>query len=532
MYTRCPHCTTIFRVTAEQLRTAHSEISCVTCTETFSALDSLSDDITKLLVTAPPVSDTQCVDMPANDVDDDLEPPDSDANTAPFDPDFAATIHRDEAIDDDTDISVTINAEVLIEAVEGDTDEQPDDSVEDPENNSSDDLADDLVDDLPDDLADDLNEISTDNSAENQCDEIIQPQTPLSASDPAPVDEETSIESMEFDAPEKTWTTFFLDNNVANSADNGDREPITVAEPDSESPASEFSIDDDPISKVQLGHADLDTNGDDNLLDFQTANQDEWQNLLVELKAGAATLGTDTYGDEQIDAEQIETKEPVKSDNSYPADNSYYDDEASSEDDGNETPIIPAWLTDELPAEASDQRRAFQLSWSVLGTCAALALLLAGQLIHYNRDSLAAHELYGATVRQTYTLLGMQLYPNWPLDAFSVTGTEAITGRSSPDALDILANIIVSGRQPIGLPLIRVELHDLWTNPVASRVFTPAEYLRDFNTNNLLVNPGTALPVDVSVTDPGAAALGYIVDVCLPRRKTGLECQIAKDPFQ
>ncbi len=129
-------------------------------------------------------------------------------------------------------------------------------------------------------------------------------------------------------------------------------------------------------------------------------------------------------------------------------------------------------------------------------------------------------------------MLGAQLYPIWPLEAFAVTGTEAITGRSSPGALDILANVIVSGRQPIGLPLIRVELHDRWSSPVASRIFTPAEYLRDFDATHSLINPGTALPVDISVTDPGAEALGYIVDVCLPRRKTGLECQLAKDPFQ
>ena len=49
---------------------------------------------------------------------------------------------------------------------------------------------------------------------------------------------------------------------------------------------------------------------------------------------------------------------------------------------------------------------------------------------------------------------------------------------------------------------------------------------------NLLVDPGTALPVEISVADPGAEALGYVIDVCLPRRKIGLECQIARDPFQ
>ena len=47
-----------------------------------------------------------------------------------------------------------------------------------------------------------------------------------------------------------------------------------------------------------------------------------------------------------------------------------------------------------------------------------------------------------------------------------------------------------------------------------------------------MVPPGTALPIEISVVDPGADALGYVVDICLPRRKAGLECQIARDPFK
>ena len=69
-------------------------------------------------------------------------------------------------------------------------------------------------------------------------------------------------------------------------------------------------------------------------------------------------------------------------------------------------------------------------------------------------------------------------------------------------------------------------------NPIASRVFQPAEYLADYDPARTLVGPGTAFAVEISVADPGAEALGYVVDICLPRRKLGLECQIARDPFK
>ncbi len=77
MYTRCPHCTTIFRVTAEELRTTHGDIPCVTCTQPFNALDSLSDDITTLI--AAPVA-TATID--ATVTTDERPPPDAEEEPA------------------------------------------------------------------------------------------------------------------------------------------------------------------------------------------------------------------------------------------------------------------------------------------------------------------------------------------------------------------------------------------------------------------------------------------------------------------
>jgi predicted Zn finger-like uncharacterized protein len=50
MLTRCPHCQTHFRVTAEQLKIRQGKVRCGACQEVFDALDSLSDEA---LVTPP-----------------------------------------------------------------------------------------------------------------------------------------------------------------------------------------------------------------------------------------------------------------------------------------------------------------------------------------------------------------------------------------------------------------------------------------------------------------------------------------------
>ena len=45
MYTTCPACQTVFRLTAATLRAAHGQVVCVTCNSTFDALFGLSDEV-------------------------------------------------------------------------------------------------------------------------------------------------------------------------------------------------------------------------------------------------------------------------------------------------------------------------------------------------------------------------------------------------------------------------------------------------------------------------------------------------------
>ena len=64
MYTRCPHCLTVFLVGAEQLKAAHGNVRCGTCFESFDAIPYLSDGP----MIAPPTS--QVDDSAPSSVDD------------------------------------------------------------------------------------------------------------------------------------------------------------------------------------------------------------------------------------------------------------------------------------------------------------------------------------------------------------------------------------------------------------------------------------------------------------------------------
>ncbi|HEX9706852.1 MAG TPA: MJ0042-type zinc finger domain-containing protein, partial [Steroidobacteraceae bacterium] len=47
MYTQCPDCATVFRVTAEALRAAQGDVRCGVCSTSFNALENLSEQAFK-----------------------------------------------------------------------------------------------------------------------------------------------------------------------------------------------------------------------------------------------------------------------------------------------------------------------------------------------------------------------------------------------------------------------------------------------------------------------------------------------------
>lgn len=168
--------------------------------------------------------------------------------------------------------------------------------------------------------------------------------------------------------------------------------------------------------------------------------------------------------------------------------------------------------------------------WFVASLVAAL--LLAGQLLHHYRDDLAADPFWGESVRSLYGQLGMPLDPNWPLDAYEIGSRKAQVENPAQAALDIAAEIAVTGNQPVGLPLLRVTLLDRWSNITSSGVFGPEDYLAERLPASSIHTPGTLIPVRLRLQDPGDKVTGYDLDICLPSRHAGLRCQKTRNPFR
>jgi predicted Zn finger-like uncharacterized protein len=155
-----------------------------------------------------------------------------------------------------------------------------------------------------------------------------------------------------------------------------------------------------------------------------------------------------------------------------------------------------------------------------------LIIALATQLLHYNRDELAATQAYGETVSKIYAYIGARLYPTWDISSYEVRAADAVAGQAGSGTLEIRAQVAVTGDRPTGIPMVRVVLRDRWSKPMGSRVFDASEFLTSDASHGRLLSPGTLLPVLITVVDPGMDAQGFEVDVCVPDRYQTVRCKL------
>ncbi len=410
MYTRCPHCDTVFKVTAEQLRVAHGEARCGNCAFVFNAMEWLSEHPPETMAPAE-------VEV--------AEPPDF---------------------------------------------EQP------------------------------------------QAGDAASPQTGTArndasapANDPAPDDQG---DPLEFDAPEDDWPEFFIEAAPAETTRQwAETEPVET---------------DDTL-----------LNGE---LEVITASPDEWRELLGEASLEPSAANEFERGETRPETTENEDELPV-----FTIDESGMDAYGATARTHEENDNPTASMQPTGASVVEDVEEDLALPWNdtavvprrsvagwVIGSL-LLAVVLAAQLVHMNRDRLAASPRWGSAVRAAYDRLGLDLFPQWPLEAFDVRRAEALAGGNDPDALEISAAIEVSGNQPVGLPLVRVSLRDQWANTIASGVFRPRDYLATDLPS--IVPAGTRIPVHIALVDPGNIARGFEVDVCLPDRRAGLQCRQSASPF-
>jgi hypothetical protein len=157
------------------------------------------------------------------------------------------------------------------------------------------------------------------------------------------------------------------------------------------------------------------------------------------------------------------------------------------------------------------------------GAGAALLVLLA-QIVNHYRDQLAATARFHRPITALYASLGVPLAPRWDLRAYEVRQLGASVEPASSGLITVRASIKNAAPQPQPLPVLRVTLQDRFGNRIAARDVAPPSYLPHAPPPSALLPAGERIDAEMGFVDPGANAVGFEIDACLPTSGGEVTC--------
>jgi predicted Zn finger-like uncharacterized protein len=157
-------------------------------------------------------------------------------------------------------------------------------------------------------------------------------------------------------------------------------------------------------------------------------------------------------------------------------------------------------------------------------------VLLFAQVVHQNRDWLAAHAPLGGSLRALYSKIGTPVAPPANLSAYQLRQW-GVTGDPAGDGtLRVRASILNTAAQLEPYPLLRVTLANRFGGSIGTRDFEPSEYLGKPTAK--LLAPGERADATLDILDPGKNAEGFEIDVCLRGADRKVSCANDKAPAQ
>jgi predicted Zn finger-like uncharacterized protein len=168
------------------------------------------------------------------------------------------------------------------------------------------------------------------------------------------------------------------------------------------------------------------------------------------------------------------------------------------------------------------------IPWLIAAIASALLLII--QVVHQNREWLAAHAPLGGTLRALYSSMGAPVSPLANLSAYQLRQW-GVTGDPAADGtLRVRASIMNTAAQLEPYPLLRVTLANRFGGGIGTRDFEPSEYLGKPTAK--LLAPGERVDATLDILDPGKSAEGFEIDVCLRGPDRRVSCANDAAPAQ
>jgi predicted Zn finger-like uncharacterized protein len=179
-----------------------------------------------------------------------------------------------------------------------------------------------------------------------------------------------------------------------------------------------------------------------------------------------------------------------------------------------------------------------RLRYGLIASIVALALLLAGQIVHQARAELATIPALGDAIAPVYRAVGAPIAPEWNVGGWRFEETRGSTDKSrasdgelpdlSPgeERLTIYSRLGNRSDTPLPYPLIIVALTDRFEEVIGSKVLGPADYLTGGVSESAFVQPGDTFNALVAVAAPADRAAGFKLNVCYRQDGGQLRCAI------
>lgn len=165
--------------------------------------------------------------------------------------------------------------------------------------------------------------------------------------------------------------------------------------------------------------------------------------------------------------------------------------------------------------EADDPPGLLSQRWPWVAGVSVLALLLVLQLVHSQRDSLVRSPAFGPVIAGAYAFFGLSVLAPTDLSAYELRQWGAASDPNESNRLMLRASIVNRAAYAQPFPLLRLTLQDRFGGTLGLRDIGPADYLPGAGGAGLL-GPGERADALIRIVDPGAEAVGFELDICLP----------------
>lgn len=176
-------------------------------------------------------------------------------------------------------------------------------------------------------------------------------------------------------------------------------------------------------------------------------------------------------------------------------------------------------VRDVLPArrEYAPPRRPLAFAAALL-----LGVLLAAQIVHAHRKTLATWPAFADTVGVLYSRLGAPITPDWNVNGWQFETTSGGTD-ASDRILTISASVTNRTEHALPYPLLHVALTDRYEEIVSGELLQPEQYL-ELRSAEGMVDAGDRFTATVTMAPVAPDVSGYKLNVCYPLTDTRVRC--------